>query len=108
MFQNIFRWCIVFLWGAMIFSWIVMSIVFFSPNNADYSRTYIPKVQWKINFFQDKYGTQWYSMSWSQFWSSEQFYNQSFETVKVTFWNEPTQAPETITESVTRITRNSH
>lgn len=70
--------------------------------------TYFPKVEAKINFYQDKNKTQNYTLSGSSFWASKEYYNQSFDTVTVTFWNESTPAPSKVTEVIQYISRDSH
>ncbi len=99
--------CIAFGF-MMIYVAIIMWLGSFSENKWEKTNTFFPSVQAKINFFQDKFWSKTYSSSGSSFWSSPEYYNQSFDTVKVTIWNEPAPVPGTIWETVTRISRNSH
>jgi len=86
----------------------ILGVSTFSENKGEKVNTYFPSVQAQINFFQDKFWTKSYSSSWSSFWSSPEYYNQSFDSVKVTIWAEAAPVPGTIGETVTRISRNSH
>lgn len=80
----------------------------FSISRADFSTTYIQGAHAKLNFYQDKFGTQNYNSSGSSFWSSPEYYNASFDTVNVTHGQEVEDLPVGISEVITRITRSSH
>lgn len=82
--------------------------MYFSQNKADMRTTYFPQVEAKINFFQDSLWSQNYTESGSSFWSSIEYYNNSYNTVKVSYGNQPTEAPIWITTLTTYISRSSH
>lgn len=106
--SKIYSFLFLFLGFAMIYWAVVLTVSTFSENKWEKSWTYFPSVQAQINFYQDKFWDKTYSSSGSSFWSSPEFYNQSFDEVKVTVWTEPIPVPWTIWDTVTRITRNSH
>lgn len=105
---KIYSFMFLFLGFAMIYWAVVLTVSTFSENKWEKSGTYFPSVQAQINFYQDRLWSKNYSSSGSSFWSSPEFYNTSFDQVKVTLWNEPAPVPSTIGETISRITRNSH
>lgn len=92
----------------LIYGAFIVSLDTFSENKWDKSSSFFPAVEAKLNFYQDKYGSKTYSSSGSSFWSSPEYYNQSFDSVQVTVGSEPTPVPWTIGETITRISRSSH
>lgn len=108
LWSKIYSFTFLLLGFFTVYLAVVLSISTYSENKWEKSGTFFPSVQAQINFYQDRFGTKTYSSSWSSFWSSPEYYNQSFTDVKVTLWNEPTPVPSTIGEIITTITRNSH
>lgn len=95
--------------GFLCIYWaLVVSLDTFSVNKWDKSSSFFPAVEAKLNFYQDRLWSKSYSSSGSSFWSSPEYYNQSFDTVKVIHGNEVDPNPTPIWEIITRISRNSH
>lgn len=106
--SKVYSMIFLFFGIALVYWATVLGVSNFSENKWEKWWTFFPAVQAKINFYQDRFWTKTYSSSGSSFWSSPEYYNQSFSDVKVTVWNEPEPVPWTIGETVTRISRNSH
>jgi len=106
--SKVYSFSFLFLGFALVYGATVLTVSTFSENKWEKSRTYFPSVQAQINFYQDKFWTKSYSSSGSSFWSSPEYYNTTFDEVKVTLWAETPPTPEIIGKTVTRITRNSH
>ena len=99
---------IMFAWIFLIYLSLMMLLDMSSINKWKFTNAYITHTHAKLNFYQDRYGTHNYSLSGSSFWSSPQYYNASYDTVRVIHGSEPTDLPVSISNIVTRITRDSH
>lgn len=99
---------ILFFGVILIYLSVMLILDTFSMNQWNLSETYIGNTHAKLNFYQNSLWTHNYSLSGSNFWSSPQYYNTSFDTVRVTHWNEPEELPVWISNIITRISRDSH
>lgn len=91
--SKIYSFVFLFLGFAMLYWAVVLSVSTFSENKGEKWWTFFPAVQAKINFYQDKFWTKTYSSSGSSFWSSPEYYNQSFGEVQVRYTQEPGAGP---------------
>jgi len=92
----------------MIYLSVVSLLDLSSENKWNLTNTYIANTHAKLNFYQDRYWAHNYTLSGSSFWSSPQYYNASYDMVRVIHGNEPIDVPVSISNIITRITRDSH
>jgi len=99
----------ILLWGfSFIYVALVLGLSMVSNNKWDNSSNFLPAVEARIDFFQDSFRSQPYTTSWSSFWSSENYYNNTFNEAAVSLNWETPPVENNISTIVTRITRSSH
>jgi len=99
---------IMFCGFSFLYIALVIGLDITSDNKWDNSSNFLPGVEARIDFFQDSFRSQPYSASWSSFWSSENYFNNTFDTATVSLQWETPPVENNISTIVTTITRSSH
>lgn len=107
--MNKFWSLLALFWGFwFLYIALIMALTFVSDNKWESSSNFLPSVEARINFFQDSFRQDSYDVNGSTFWSSENYYNNTYNTATVSLQWETPPLENNISTIVTRITRNSH